>query len=63
MQRILCTNASSVSIQSLKVLSIEMDLAESVIHRKIFINGRAAEIFDEIRPSLILNWKSPRLSL
>jgi hypothetical protein len=39
MQRILCTNASSVSIHSLQVLPIEIDLAESVIHRKIFING------------------------
>ncbi len=37
MQRILCTNASSVSMHSLKTLSIDIDLAESVFNRKIFI--------------------------
>jgi len=62
MQRILCTNASSVSMHSLKTLSIEMDLAESVFNRKIFINGRAAEIFDKISPSLIL-WEPWKLKV
>ncbi len=45
MQHILCTNASSVSMHSLKTLSIEMDLAESVFNRKIFINGSRTRRF------------------
>ncbi len=36
---------------ALNVLSSEMDLAESDINRKVFLQWRGAEVFRKIRPS------------
>jgi hypothetical protein len=38
----------------LRVMSIEMDLAERGFISKVFIKGRGAEIFSNLRPSPFL---------